>query len=72
MLFTEQQIKILLSFLLIIFTEKRIEIKKPLYENKLLKEKTNYDRSSEHFDDPSLMALVFLDWYLMVYKPFEC
>ena len=32
------------------------------------REKTNYDGSSECFDDPSLMALVFLDRYLMVYK----
>ena len=40
---TEQQIKVVLSFLRIIFTEKRIEIKKPSYKNELQKEKTNYD-----------------------------
>ena len=33
------------------------------------RKKTNYDRSSDRFDDPSPMALVFLDRYLMVYKP---
>ena len=38
-LITEQQIKVVLSFLRIIFTEKQIEIKKPWYENKLQKEK---------------------------------
>ena len=53
----------------IIFTEKRIEIKKPLYKNELQKEKTNYDRSFDHSDDPSPMALVFLDPFLVVYKP---
>ena len=40
-------------------------------KTKLQKEKTNYmyDPPSDRFDDPSLMALVFLDRYLMVYKP---
>ena len=38
-------------------------------KTKCKRKKTNYDRSSDHFDDPSLMALVFLDRYLMVYKP---
>ena len=33
------------------------------------RKKTNYDPSSDRFDDPSPMALVFLDRYLMVYKP---
>ena len=33
------------------------------------RKKTNYDPSSDHFDDPSLMALLFLDGYLMAYKP---
>ena len=65
----EQQIKVDLSFLRIIFTEKQIAIKKPSYKNKLQKEKTNYDRSFDHFGDRSLMALVFLDPFMMVYKP---
>ena len=44
-------------------------MKKPSYENKLQKEKTNYDRPSDRFEDPSLIALKILDRYLMVYKP---
>ena len=56
-------------FLQIIFTEKRIEIKKPSYKNELQKEKTNYDRSFDRFEDQSPMGLVFLDQFLMVYKP---
>ena len=35
----------------------------------IAKGKNNYDRSSDRFDDPSLIALVFLDRYLMVYNP---
>ena len=58
---TEQQIKVVLSFLRIIFTEKQIEIKKPCKRKKLI--------MIDHFDDPSPMVLVFLDWFLMVYKP---
>ena len=56
-------------FLQNIFTEKRIEVKKPSYKNELQKKKTNYDRSFDRFDDPSPMALVISDWFLMVYKP---
>ena len=32
------------------------------------KKKTTYDRSFDYFGDPSLMALVFWDRFLMVYK----
>ena len=53
----------------ITFTEKQIEIKKPSYKNELQKEKTNYVRSFDRFDDPSQMAQVFLDLLLMVNKP---
>ena len=67
---TEQQVKVVLLFLRIMFTEKRIEIKKPSYKKELQKEKkTNYDQSSDRFDDQSPVALVFLDRFLMVYKP---
>ena len=38
-------------------------------KTKLQKEKTNYDRSSDRFNDPSMMELVFLDRYLRIYKP---
>ena len=59
-IFTEQQIKVVLSFLGIIFTENRIEIKNPSHKNEVKKEKKlNYDRSSDRFDEPSLMAFVF-------------
>ena len=37
-----------------------------LYKNEMQKEKTNYDQSFDRFDDPSLIALVFLDRFLMV------
>ena len=56
----------------IVFTNyfyKQIEIKKTSYKNELLKEKANYDQPFDHFDNPSLMALVFLDQFLLVYKP---
>ena len=65
-----QQIKVVLSFLRITFTEKRIEIKKNhRMKTNCKRKKTNYDRSSDRFDDPSPMALVFLDRYLIAYKP---
>ena len=55
----------LLNFL----QKNELKLKKPSHENELQKEKTNYDRSSDRFNDPSLMALMFLERYLMVYKP---
>ena len=45
-----------------------MKLKKPSHKYELQKEITNYDQSFDHFDDPSLMALVFLDWFLVVNK----